>query len=376
MSDICFNRIDSIFNDVNSVISEGLDELTKIRMDEYERYNELRNEYRAAQAQFEEVMEANESCGKECLRARDFLVAATRSGDESEQREAYFRVEHLMKLRGSLEEREKNLRVMRDHLAREIRRREDTLQRTEELGTRFRMAIEILDSGRKIETPEKDGILAAAIAMAEREGSHLARELHDGPAQKFGVASMSVDIVEQYLLSGLTDRAMEEVRSLRGVLADADEEVRAFLHRLNPPGLDQGIDVALKRLVDRLSERHGLESVVTVDGTGWHMPLYMRANIFKIVYQALMNAIRNGKAKKIAVRISMGKDAFRAMVQDDGIGFDVDQAKVAADQRGSYGLRNMEERASLAGGDLTIESQPGRGTTIRLRVPMKGRGFE
>ncbi len=371
MPELGFDRIDNIFKDVSSVLSGGLDELTKIRMDEYERYVELRDRYASVQAEVEEVVEACESCGVQCAKARDFLVTSARSGDESMEKDAYFKLEHLMKMRGSLEEREKNLRSMRDYLAREIRRKEDTLKKTEELGSRFRMAMEIIDTGRNVETPEKDGILAAAVSMAEREGLHLGRELHDGPAQKFGAAVVSADLVEQRLIAGKVEEALSEVQLLRRIVEDADGEVRAFLHRLNPPGLEKGIDVALSRLVCQMRDRYEVEIDMVVDGRGWQMPVYLKSNIFKIIYQAMVNSLKNGKAKKINLRISMGEDAFRAIVQDDGVGFNVEKAKVDAEKRGSYGIKSMEERTSLSGGSLNIESQPGRGTVIKLRIPLK-----
>ncbi|SMG19583.1 sensor histidine kinase [Dethiosulfovibrio salsuginis] len=371
MPELSFNRIDNIFNDVSSVLSGGLDELSKIRMEEYERYIELKDRYGSIQVEVEEVLEANESCSRQCQKARELLVSSARSGDEAVEKEAYFQVEHLMKMRGSLEEREKNLRSMRDYLAREIKRKEETLKKTEELGSRFRMAIEIIDTGRKVETPEKDGVLAAAVAMAEREGLHLGRELHDGPAQKFGGAVLSVDLAEQYLISGMTEKALSELRCLRNIVEDADSEVRAFLMRLNPPGIEKGVDVALERLVAQMEKRYGIDVGMAVDGTGWQMPVYLKSNIFKIIYQAMVNAVKNGRASRIDLRVSMGKDSFRAVVKDDGRGFDVHKAKLEAESRGCYGINSMEERTSLVGGSLTIESQPGRGTTVKLVIPLK-----
>ncbi len=371
MPELSFNRIDNIFKDVSTVLSGGLDELTKIRMEEYERYLELKDRYGSVQVEVEEVVEASESCARQCQKARELLVSSARSGDEHLEKDAYFQVEHLMKMRGSLEEREKNLRSTRDYLAREIKRKEDTLKKTEDLGNRFRMAMEIIDTGRKVETPEKDGILAAAVAMAEREGLHLGRELHDGPAQKFGAAVISVDLVEQYVISGTTDKALSELRCLRDIVEDADCEVRAFLHRLNPPGLEKGIDIALERLVDQMKKRYKIDIDMVVDGTGWQMPIYVKSNLFKIIYQAMANAVKNGKASKIDLRISMGKDTFRAVIKDDGSGFDVQKAKLDAQRRGCYGISSMEERVSLVGGDISIDSQPGRGTVIKISAPLK-----
>ncbi|MCF4151438.1 sensor histidine kinase [Dethiosulfovibrio sp. F2B] len=366
------NRIDRIFTDVTGILSEGFDELTQIRMDEYEAYLAFRKEFGSVQKQVEEVVEACEKCGRECRKARYELVSAVKGNLEDDEKEVYFRVEHLMKLHGSLEERERSLRAMRDHLAREIRHKEVMLKRTEDLGSRFRMAMEIIDSGKQLETPEQHGILAAAIAMAERESAHMARDLHDGPAQKFADAVMSTELAERYISERSYDEALNEICNLKEVLFESEKDVRAVLHQLTPPGLDQGLDVAIGRLTERLSERHGVDIAVSAEGMGWKIPLYMRANIFKILYQGMINALRNGKASKISLRISVGEENFRALLSDDGIGFDVEAARMEADRRGSYGLRSMNERAELAGGSLSIESSPGRGTIVRLTVPLRG----
>ncbi|EFC91619.1 histidine kinase [Dethiosulfovibrio peptidovorans DSM 11002] len=366
------NRIDRIFTDVTGILSEGMDELTQIRMEEYEAYLAFRKEFGSVQRQVEEVVDACENCGRECRKARKELVVAAKGNLEKDEKEVYFRVEHLMKLHGSLEERERSLRAMRDHLAREIRHKEVMLKRTEDLGSRFRMAMEIIDSGKKVETPEQHGVLAAAIAMAERESAHMARDLHDGPAQKFADAVMTSELVERYISEGAYEDAIKEISSLKDAIFESDRDVRAVLHQLTPPGLDQGLDVAIGRLTERLSDRHGVEIDVSVEGMGWKIPLYMRANIFKILYQGMINAIRNGKASNISLRISVGEEYLRAQLSDDGIGFDVEAARLEADRRGSYGLRSMNERAELAGGSLSIESTPGRGTVVRLTIPLKG----
>jgi len=83
-----------------------------------------------------------------------------------------------------------------------------------------------------------------------------------------------------------------------------------------------------------------------------------------------MNAVRGGKAKNVKIMAGIGGDALRVKVLDDGIGFDVAKERELAEERGTWGLVNMEERARLIGGSLSIASEPGRGTTVLLEMPL------
>ena len=89
-----------------------------------------------------------------------------------------------------------------------------------------------------------------------------------------------------------------------------------------------------------------------------------------ITQESLNNAKKYANASRVQVRMHIRDEYFVAEIQDDGEGFDVDQVMASYDDRGSYGLRNLQERAELVNGRTTIESVPGRGTQITLVVPL------
>ena len=97
----------------------------------------------------------------------------------------------------------------------------------------------------------------------------------------------------------------------------------------------------------------------------------LRVNVFRIIHQAVVNAVKNGKAREVRLALSVGVEALRARISDDGLGFDVEQARREAESRGSYGLRTMEERARIAGGTLSVASSSGRGTVVSLVIPLR-----
>ena len=277
-----------------------------------------------------------------------------------------------MVAKAALAEREKGLRNMRDYLERDERRVAAQVERSEAMASRFRLALDVvndrLESG---ESSQKDG-LAMAYGLVERESRSLAREIHDGPAQRFAGAMMSLDFTRRLMELAQYDRASQELSKVKAQMAETMEEIRSFLFLLYPRDMEDGLDVALVRLIDSMSQKHGVPIVVKAFGPIKSVPEFIGINVYKIVRQALGNALVKGDPERITVITSVRSGRLFVKVMDDGSGFDVEKAKEAAKERGSYGLASMEERARLAGGELKIESVLGQGTIVSLEVPLRG----
>lgn len=157
---------------------------------------------------------------------------------------------------------------------------------------------------------------------------------------------------------------------LRGAIAEVNsiaEGIRNLAHRLHPTRVDKaGLMAALRELVDQLSaECHldihldGLEEPLPRAPTGWAL--------YRIAQEATRNAASHGQATEVHITLRRLEGALELEVQDNGQGFDIEQARTAT--AGGIGLRLMRERAAVVGGTLQITSRPGRGTTIRCQVP-------
>lgn len=295
--------------------------------------------------------------------------------DEKSQQQAYDRAEQLMKMQATLEERERSLRQQREYLMKEEREIIQSLARSDEMANKFRLALELLEDqavnamlGADSEKSFK--ILAAAFSLAERDSRALARDLHDGPAQKLSGAIMLYDLAERYIETGKNHEAIEELRKVKKQMQEAMADIRTFLFQIYPQGLEEGLDVALQRYAKQASDRYGVEISFQASGDIVSIPMALRSNLFRVIHQAMDNAIQKGDAKNVKIALSAGTDAFSAKISDDGKGFDVEEAKADARERGSYGLMNMEERTRLFGGNISIDSSPGRGTTVSMRVPI------
>ncbi|NLD97565.1 MAG: sensor histidine kinase [Synergistaceae bacterium] len=365
-------KLKEIQDKMSEALHYSIDSISSLREEERERLFEVRTRKEDLIRELNEVIVAADKAESEYRRSREELLVASRSGNEKREKDAYERAMHLMKIRGAFEEREKLLARQRDDLAREERRIEKLLVRSEEMGNRFRVALNLLSMNLEGESPassDENGLLAGML-LAERESVSLSRDLHDGPIQKFSSIGLMIDLSKEYLDRGDFVRAGEELGRTRAHLADALLEARSFLFQLNPSGLKEGLHTPLSRLASQVRSFSGCDVRFSIEGRADVLSLQVRTAVFKIVQQAVMNAVRGGKAKNVKIMAGIGGDALRVKVLDDGIGFDVAKERELAEERGTWGLVNMEERARLIGGSLSIASDQGRGTTVLLEVPL------
>jgi two-component system sensor histidine kinase DegS len=367
-------RLKEIQDKVSESLQYSIDSLVTLREEERERHFELRTRREGVQKELNEVIVASEKAEAEYRRSRQVLLDASRSGNESREKEAYERAMNLMKIRGAFEEREKHLAAQRDDLDREERRIERLIARSEEMGNRFRVVLNLLnfsieDEGSGTLSPEQKEF-SAGLLLAERESISLSRELHDGPIQKFSAAGLMIDLAGEFLSRGDFGKAKEELARTRSHIGDALEEFRSFLFQLNPTGLKEGFDVALSRLVAQTSSLSGADVRYAVEGQSDLISLPMRTTVFKIIQQAVVNAVKNGKARRIRVLVSIGREMLRVKIVDDGLGFDVEKVRSEAEEKGAWGLVNMEDRAAMIGGEFSVLSEPGKGATVSLAVPL------
>ena len=102
------------------------------------------------------------------------------------------------------------------------------------------------------------------------------------------------------------------------------------------------------------------------------LPAALATTCFRMVQEAVTNVVRHAKARRLTVVLEAGDGRLALLIEDDGAGFDVGAARRQALEGGSLGLLGLEERADLAGGRARIESFPGRGTTVRVDLPIPG----
>jgi len=151
--------------------------------------------------------------------------------------------------------------------------------------------------------------------------------------------------------------------------------MRDLAQDLRPPLLDEsGLEASLSWYVEREAKRAGLAFRLSLAHLEQRPPIAVETTCFRIAQEALTNVIRHAQARSVEVELSEATGTLQLVVRDDGHGFDVAAARRRAAQGASQGLLSMQERVALAGGDLEIDSAPGRGTAIRARLPLGAGG--
>jgi two-component system sensor histidine kinase UhpB len=206
------------------------------------------------------------------------------------------------------------------------------------------------------------------LAVQEEERRSISRELHDDVGQN--LAALKIGLHRLAHASGGGDSSL-----LADCVATAEatlEQLRNIAQELRPPQLDQlGLVDALAWLAERQRRACGIDIACEVDGLdGWRPPGALESACYRIAQEALNNATRHGKPKRVTVRVERDGTLLKLSVNDDGVGFDEDAQRLRALKSGSLGLISMEERAELAGGRLKLRSVVGGGTTVSALFPI------
>ncbi len=209
--------------------------------------------------------------------------------------------------------------------------------------------------------------LAAAIVLAqEQERRRIAEELHDGPVQELVGVGLLLDALATDLAPGSPEGA-GDVERAAGAAREAVRGLRRAIADLHPLVLEQlGFAAAVRALCERL-EWSGATVEVDVAAAA-SLSETRRTAVFRIVQESVANVARHAAAGHVTVRAREDDGVTVVEISDDGRGFDP-AAPRAGVAEGHLGLAAIEERARLAGGTLTLASEPGRGTTVRVTLP-------
>jgi len=207
------------------------------------------------------------------------------------------------------------------------------------------------------------------VKVVEEERHRLARELHDGVAQTLANAAISIELVTRRAKTDV-DGALVDLVDLRARLVDSQKGLRDILFALRPLALeDGGLPAAVEALAKRINGINGSRVVTRRVESQRRLASEVEAGAFTVIREAANNAIKTGRAANVAIDVYDDTGAVVVMVEDDGQGFDVASVLQTYSKRGSLGLLQMRESARLIGAQLSLDSSPGQGTKVRLRIP-------
>ncbi len=215
-------------------------------------------------------------------------------------------------------------------------------------------------------------VAARALNAAEEERRRISLELHDDASQRLAALLMRLRVARSLEDTEAKDALLEDVRR---ELAETADSLRRYAQGLRPPALDElGLGAAIESHVRHTAEATSIPVAVRVEGVGRLDSPEVELALYRIVQEAITNAVRHSEAGQIDVHVTARDGAVVAVVHDNGVGFDVDAETASDDGERGLGLFGMLERAEYVGGRVRIDSQPGRGTTVRAAVPARGPG--
>jgi two-component system, NarL family, sensor kinase len=228
-----------------------------------------------------------------------------------------------------------------------------------------------IERGRR----EREALLRRAVDASDAERRRIAADLHDGVVQSLAGVSYSLAAAADRVGSangngngnGHSGHDTGEEALRRGATATRDSiaELRTLLVDIYPPNLQSaGLRSALEDLVAPLARG---ECEATVDVTDQPLPPGVDALFFRVAQEALRNVSKHAEAQRVSITVDRTGDTATLLIEDDGKGFDPEAAR-AVQREGHVGVRVLADLVHDAGGELTIDSQPGQGTRVRAEV--------
>ncbi|MEK6683913.1 MAG: GAF domain-containing protein [Nitrospirota bacterium] len=210
------------------------------------------------------------------------------------------------------------------------------------------------------------------IAVLQERGL-IAREIHDGIAQNLAYLNLETKKLEDLLKENTPKQALSELNHIRRVIQDTYEDVRELLVDFRAKFKeDQGLIETLSSYIQDFSQRTGIHARLIHTTDRLLLAPTAQVQLFRVVQEALSNVRKHASAKEVTVSLSATPASLEVQIQDDGCGFDPHASPEGNQLR--MGLEIMRERIAQIQGRLRLESQPGRGTELRITVPLMAEG--
>jgi PAS domain S-box-containing protein len=206
------------------------------------------------------------------------------------------------------------------------------------------------------------------IEAQDQERARIARELHDDISQRLALVAMDLDSQKQDPL--VTQGLQAAIGATYKQISDLVSDIHAMSHRLHSSKLDSlGLAAAATGFCRELSERQKVLIDFSSEGIPKKVPEAISLCLFRVLQEALQNALKHGGAKQFRVSLVGSMSEIEMTVWDKGCGFDADHVLMGT----GLGLASMKERLKAVGGELSLDTQLKRGTTVHARVPLRPR---
>jgi signal transduction histidine kinase len=206
------------------------------------------------------------------------------------------------------------------------------------------------------------------VSAQEEERSRISRELHDEVGQHMTGLMLGLKALED---AGPAQEMSKKLRELRTTTEQVGREIHQLAYQLRPIALDElGLARALSGYLEGWAARTGIAvDFVTTGIDEARLPKHIETTLYRIAQEGMNNVSKHADAKNVSVSIERKGELVLAIIEDDGAGFDSESMGEGGDNQ-RIGIAGMRERVAIVGGELTIESSVGHGTTLRVKLPL------
>lgn len=343
-----------------SMLNNELQQVIKETAETVEKVDQLEINFRRSRIRLTEV-------------SRDFVRYK-----EEDIKQAYERATQLQLDLMIYREKEMYLKARRDELQKRAKNVEKSVERADMVSSQMAVVLEYLSGelgnvSRILESAKNRQMIGLKIILAqEEERKRISREIHDGPAQLLANLVLRTEIVERMIAKQDFKMVQDEIIDLKGQVRSSLEEMRKVIFNLRPMALDDlGLIPTLRKYVHDFEEKTKIRTTFETRGKEHRMTSPMEAAIFRLVQEALTNAAKHAFPTYVGVDINYQGEMLRIIVQDNGLGFKVDQLEEKNKEHSHFGLIGMRERVELLEGRMDIESTANQGTKIIIHIPTK-----
>lgn len=236
-----------------------------------------------------------------------------------------------------------------------------------ELRARVRIQLRLAESRRSAETQIRE-LTDRLVTEQDNERRRIGRDIHDQIGQQLTALRLQLELLKSISREA---KLVERIEQTQDIATQLDSDIDFLTWELHSTTFES-VDIvgSLANYVSEWSKRFGVPAnfqIFDLDQT--RLAPDAKTNVYRIVQESLHNISKHSQARHATVSMEGGAAGVTLLVEDDGVGFDTDDLAAAKPDHRGIGLQAMRERASLIGADLTIQSKPGSGTTIRIIIP-------
>lgn len=368
--------LDKIIEEMTTAVEKSKEEIFHISEETREELAELEKELVETKFLVKEQIRKGDELERQVKIFRKKLATVSREFNrysESDIREVYEQTHALQTELILVQQEEIALRKKRNEIEQRIVRLRRTIEHATNLGRKVSVVLTYLhDDFSQVNeviksAQEKQQIGLKIIEAQEVERKRISRDIHDGPAQMLANILIRSEIIDLSFRDGDIDNALKEMKSIRENIRSSLKEVRRIIYDLRPMALDDlGLFPTVKKHVQTMSEYHNIDISLNLLGDEKRLEASYEIAIFRLVQEALQNAIKHADATRINVALETLPDQITIIVRDNGKGFD---PEALPQNDHSFGLVGMKERVETLDGELIIDSKIGKGTRVNIVIP-------